>query len=420
MKAHINLVFIGHVDHGKSTLIGRMLFDAGMISEKDLLKLKEYAKAIGKETFEFAFIMDKSREERERGLTIDIAYKELSTPKNDITIIDAPGHRDFVKNMITGASQADATVLVVAADDGVMPQTREHAFLAKTLGIRQIIVAINKMDLANYNQSRYDMIKADVEKLLLSIGYKLEEITFTPISAFHGDNVVKRSSKMGWYDGLTVFEALDQLKPPLTKPVDKPLRIPIQNIFSIKGVGAVPIGRVETGILKVEQEVIFEPAHVKAEVKSIEMHHKKLDKAEPGDNIGFNVRGISSTDVQRGDVCGPIDNPPLVAKEFVGRIIILEHPTSISLGYTPVLHCHTATVPCVFTELIQKLDPRTGAVIEEKPKMLKKGDAAVVRLVPTKPLVIEKVSDFPPLGRFALRHGGQTVAVGMCIEVVSR
>ncbi|AIY90496.1 translation elongation factor EF-1 subunit alpha [Geoglobus acetivorans] len=416
---HINVVIIGHVDHGKSTMVGRLLYEAGEIPEHIIEKYRKEAQEKGKATFEFAWVMDKLKEERERGITIDVAHRKFKTNKYEITIIDAPGHRDFIKNMITGASQADAAVLVVDVVDCVQAQTKEHVFLSRTLGINQIIVLINKMDRVDYKQEEYDKCKEAVSKILKMVGFKVDEIPFIPTSAYNGDNILKKSERTTWYNGPTVFEALDALKPP-EKLVDKPLRIPIQDVYSISGVGTVPVGRVESGILKVGDKVIFNPAGVTGEVKSIEMHHESIPQAEPGDNIGFNVRGVSKNDVRRGDVAGHPDNPPTVVRDFTAQIVVLQHPTAITVGYTPVVHAHTAQVACQFVELQKKLDPRTGQAKEENPQFLKTGDAAIVKLQPTRPMVIEKVKDIPPLGRFAVRDMGMTVAAGMVLDVTPR
>ncbi|MFQ5838292.1 MAG: translation elongation factor EF-1 subunit alpha [Thermoplasmata archaeon] len=420
-KPHLNMVFIGHVDHGKSTLIGRLLLDTGHIESHIIDKFKKEAQEKGKPTFEFAWVMDHLKEERERGLTIDVAHRRFETDKFYFTIIDAPGHRDFVKNMITGTSQADAAVLVVAAPEGVQAQTREHVFLARTLGVNQLIVVINKMDATKpvYDQGRYKAVKADTEKLLKSVGYKPADIQIIPISAYVGDNVVTRSDKMAWYKGPILLETADSLQTP-EKPVDKPLRIPVQDVYSITGIGTVPVGRVETGLLKSDVKVSFQPSDKVGEVKSIEMHHEAIPQAEPGDNVGFNVRGIARDEIRRGDVCGPADSPPTVARSFKARIIVLNHPSVITVGYTPVFHAHTAQVACRFEELTQKLDPRTGAVKEENPQFLKTGDAAIVKVVPTRPMSIETFADFPQLGRFAIRDMGQTVAAGQIIEIEKR
>ena len=420
-KPHVNIVFIGHVDHGKSTTIGRLLFDTANIPENIIKKFEEMGEK-GK-SFKFAWVMDRLKEERERGITIDVAHTKFETPHRYITIIDAPGHRDFVKNMITGASQADAAVLVVAVTDGVMPQTKEHAFLARTLGIGHIIVAINKMDMVNYDQKKFEQVANQVKKLLQMLGYK--NFPIIPISAWEGDNVVKKSDKTPWYKGPTLIEALDQIPEP-PKPTDKPLRIPIQDVYSIKGVGTVPVGRVETGVLKVGDVVIFEPAStifhkpIQGEVKSIEMHHEPMQQALPGDNIGFNVRGVGKNDIKRGDVAGHTNTPPTVVRPkdtFKAQIIVLNHPTAITVGYTPVLHAHTTQVAVRFEQLLAKLDPRTGNIVEENPQFIKTGDSAIVILRPTKAMVIEPVKEIPQMGRFAIRDMGQTVAAGMVISI---
>jgi len=420
-KPHLNLVFIGHVDHGKSTTVGRLLFEKGDIGDHIIKQYKEEADKIGKATFEFAWVMDRLKEERQRGLTIDIAHNKMETDKYYFTVIDAPGHRDFVKNMITGASQADAAVLVVDVaqrDDkgGLMPQTKEHVFLARTLGITQIIVGINKMDSVNYQEKKYGETQASLQKLFQMVGYKPEQITYVAMSGLKGDNIIKKSDKMKWFDGPTLIEAIDSLKVP-DKPTKLPLRLPIQDVYSITGIGTVPVGRVETGVMKIGDTVTFEPAGVSGEVKTIEMHHEVIPKAEPGDNVGFNVRGVGKKDIRRGDVCGHESKPPTVAKSFSAQVVILQHPSAVTVGYTPVFHSHTAQVACKVTELISKLDPKTGNVLEKNPKFLKTGDAGVIRVEPTRPMVIEKVKEIPQMGRFAIRDMGTTIAAGMVVDI---
>ncbi len=405
-KEHINLAFIGHVDHGKSTLVGHLLLKAGAIAEQQLDEGED----------KFRFVMDKLGEERERGVTIDLAHQKFSTKKYDYTVVDCPGHRDFVKNMITGASQADAAVLVVAANDGVMPQTKEHMFLSMTLGIKQLIIAVNKMDMENYSEDRFNEVKEEVGVLLKSIGRNPADVPFIPMSAFEGDNIKEKSDNMPWYKGDTLMDELDKLTPP-EKPVDLPLRIPIQDVYSITGVGTVPVGRVETGIMKKGENVIFEPAGASGEVKSIEMHHEVFDEAEPGDNIGFNVRGVGKNDIRRGDVAGHTSDAPTVAKEFTAQVVVLQHPGVITVGYTPVFHCHTSQTACTFLDLTSKIDPATGQPLPDKPDFIKTGDAAIVQIKPTKPMVMEEAKNIPPMGRFAIRDMGQTVAAGLCLKV---
>lgn len=405
-KEHINLAFIGHVDHGKSTLVGHVLLQAGAVAEQQLDEGEN----------KFRFLMDKLGEERERGVTIDLAHAKFETPKYEYTIVDCPGHRDFVKNMITGASQADAAVLVVDVVDGVQPQTKEHIYLSMTLGIRQLIIAINKMDLVDYAEDKFNAVKDEVSALISGIGFKPSEVPFIPISAYEGDNISEPSSNTPWYKGKALIPSFDDFKAP-EKPTTLPLRVPIQDVYSITGVGTVPVGRVETGIMKKGEDVIFEPAGASGEVKSIEMHHEMFDQAEPGDNVGFNVRGVGKNDIRRGDVAGHIKDAPTVAKEFDAQIVVLQHPGVITVGYTPVFHCHTSQVACTFLELTKKLDPKTGQVAEENPDFLKTGDAAIVKVKPTKPMVIENIKTIPHMGRFAIRDMGQTVAAGMCINI---
>jgi elongation factor 1-alpha len=415
-KEHMNLVIIGHVDHGKSTLTGRILLEAGAIDPHLVEKYKKEAEEKGKGTFYFAWIMDGLKEERERGVTIDVAHKKFYTDKYYFTVIDAPGHRDFVKNMITGTSQADAAIITCSAVEGPQAQTKEHVFLATTLGIRQIIVAVNKMDAVKYDKAAYDKTVEAMSKLFKIVGVKPETVPFIPVSAYCGDNVKTLSANTPWYKGKTLFQALDDLKVP-EKHTEKPLRLPVQDVYTITGVGTVPVGRVETGILKPNTTVIFEPSNVKGEVKSIEEHHESLPQAVPGDNVGFNVRGVAKNDIKRGDVAGPVDNPPSVAKSFIAQVVVLNHPSVITVGYTPVFHCHTAQVACKFEELMYTVDPHSGAHKADHPDYIKNGDIAFVKIVPTKPLVVEPVKEFPPLGRFAIRDMGQTVAAGVCISV---
>ena len=419
VKPHMNLAVIGHIDHGKSTLVGRLMFETGAVPAHMIEKYKAEAKEKGKESFAFAWVMDSLKEERERGITIDIAHRRFDTDKFYFTVVDCPGHRDFVKNMITGASQADAAILVVAAPDGVMAQTKEHVFLSRTLGINQLIIAVNKMDAAKYSQERYEQVKKDVGQLLGMVGFKASEIPFIPTSAFEGDNMSKKSANTPWYTGPTILESLNALKEP-EKPDKLPLRIPVQDAYTISGIGTVPVGRVETGVMKKGDNVIFNPSGATGEVKSIEMHHEEALQAVPGDNIGWNVRGVGKNDVRRGDVCGPTSNPPSIADEFTAQIVVLQHPSAITVGYTPVFHCHTAQTACTLLAINKKLDPKSGQVKEENPTFIKAGDAAIVTIKPTRPMVIEPVKEIPQLGRFAIRDMGMTIAAGMCISVTQK
>jgi|TARA_B100002003_G_C14088467_1_gene523570 elongation factor 1-alpha len=424
-KTHMNLIFIGHVDHGKSTTVGRLLFDAGAIDEQTMRKLKDKAQELGKGGFEFAFVMDNLKEERERGVTIDLAHKKFDTAKYDFTVIDAPGHKDFVKNMITGAAQADAGVLVISGNpsDGIQAQTKEHVFLSRTLGVNQLIIAVNKMDMCDYSEERFNKLKGEVEALLKTVGYDPAKIPFVPIASLHGENVAKKSDKMAWYKGNCLLDQLAELQPP-EKPTELPLRLPLQDVYNITGIGLVPVGRVETGVMKVGQKVSIVPGRegkgVVAEVKTIEMHHEQFQTAEPGDNIGFNLRGPGKKDITRGDVLGPADAPPTIATEFKAQIVVLNHPTVMTAGYTPVFHVHTAQVACTIEAIEKKLNPATGEVMAENPDFIKNGDAAIVRVKPVQPLCIETQKEIPQLARFAIRDSGTTVAAGMVTELTKK
>ena len=426
-KEHLNMIVTCHIDNGKSTTMGHFLMDLGVVDERTIAQHAKESEETGKgDTFKYAWVMDNIKDERARGITIDLAFKKFETPKYFFTLIDAPGHRDFVKNMITGASEADCAILVLSAKEGetdtaVAPggQAREHAFLLKTLGVSQIILAINKMDDSKFSEDAYKAAKEKGEKLVKSVGYKIENVPAIPISGWTGDNLVKKSENMPWYSGKTLLESFDDFKVP-EKPTGKPLRLPIQDVYSITGVGTVPVGRVETGTMKPNDKIIVMPSGAVGEIKSIETHHQEMPSATAGDNIGFNLRGIEKKDIKRGDVLGTPDNPPCVAKEFKAQIIVINHPTAIAPGYTPVMHCHTAQVAATISAFESKINPATGAAEEENPKFLKVGDSAIVRIRPVRPTCIETFQEFPEMGRFALRDMGSTIAAGIVKEITEK
>ncbi|MEM0465675.1 MAG: translation elongation factor EF-1 subunit alpha [Candidatus Pacearchaeota archaeon] len=422
-KPTMNVVFVGHVDHGKSTCIGRLMYDAGILPEQELKKLQDEAKKIGKVGFEFAFVMDRIKEERERGVTIDLAYQKIVTPKRQITIIDAPGHKDFVKNMITGASQADAAFLTISAKDGVQPQTKEHLWLLRTMGVQQIAISINKMDTVDYKEEAFKKVKEEVSNLLKIVGIDPTKTVFLAVSGLKGDNIYNKSTNMPWYKGPTIFEQLDLFEEP-KKPTHLPVRMPIQDVYEITGIGTVPVGKIETGILKVGQKVKILPARsgrgIDGEVKTIEMHHEQYKEAPCGFNVGVNIRGVGKKDVARGDVICDAANPATIAEEFTAQIAVINHPTVIAKGYTPVFHVHTAQVPCRFEEIMYKIDPTSGQKIEGKVDFLKNGDVAVVRIKPIGNLVLETSKVNPHMARFAVRDAGATVAAGVCLDLVAK
>jgi len=421
-KTHVSLVVIGHVDSGKSTSTGHLIYKCGGIEKRTIEKFEKEAREMGKESFKYAWVLDKLKAERERGITIDIALWKFESEKGVFTIIDAPGHRDFIKNMITGTSQADVAILMIASPPGEFEsgwskegQTREHALLAFTMGVKQMIVCCNKMDAkgADFGEARFNEIKAEVAGYLKQVGYKIETVPFIPISGWTGDNLFEKSDKMPWYKGQFLLEALDAIKPP-KRPLLKPLRLPLQDVYKISGIGTVPVGRVETGIIKPNQSIVFGPLGVSTDVKSVEMHHEQVAEAIPGDNVGFNVKGLSVSDIKRGYVASDAKNVPAMDTEyFKAQVIVMHHPGQIMNGYAPVLDCHTCHIACKFAEIENKMDKRTGKITEEFPKSIKSGDAGIVKMVPSKPMVIEAFSEFPPLGRFAVRDMKQTVAVGV-------
>ena len=442
-KLHINIVVIGHVDSGKSTSTGHLIYKCGGIDKRTIDKFEKEAAEMGKGSFKYAWVLDKLKAERERGITIDIALWKFETVKYYVTVIDAPGHRDFIKNMITGTSQADCAVLIVAAGTGEFEagiskngQTREHALLAFTLGVKQLIVAVNKMDSTEppFSENRFKEIQNEVSTYIKKVGYNPKSVVFVPISGFHGDNMLEQSERMSWWkgwsvervnaekkpdnaSGKTLFDALDAIQPP-TRPTGKPLRLPLQDVYKIGGIGTVPVGRVETGILKPGMIVAFAPANITTEVKSVEMHHESLTEALPGDNVGFNIKNVSVKEIRRGNVAG--DNKtdaPKAAADFNAQVIIMNHPGEIHAGYAPVLDCHTAHIACKFHELLEKIDRRSGKKLEENPKLLKSGDAGIIKLIPSKPMCVESFAEYPPLGRFAVRDMKQTVAVGIIKSV---
>lgn len=422
-KPNMNIVFVGHVDAGKSTIVGRMMFDGGAVPEQEMKKLKEEAEKHGKAGFEFAYVMDSIKEERERGVTIDLAYKKLQTDKYEITIIDAPGHSDFVKNMITGASQADSAFLVISATGGVQPQTTEHLWLLRTMGVKNIAVAINKMDAVEYSEEKFNQVKEDVSKLLKGVGVNPESTAFIACSGLKGDNVANKSENMGWYKGPTIKEQVDQFPAP-ESPIDLPMRMPVQDVYDITGIGCVPVGKIETGVMKQGQKVKVLPGRtgtgIDGEVKTIEAHHETHPEAPAGMNVGVNIRGVGKKDIARGDVICAAEKPLSIVEEFIATITVINHPSVMAKGYTPVFHVHTAQVPCQIIELIEQINPATGEVIKESPDFLKNGESAKVRIKPAGNLAIETQKENPHMSRFAIRDAGVTVAAGMCTEITKK
>jgi elongation factor 1-alpha len=400
----INVVTVGHKDHGKSTLIGRLLYESKTLKKEELIELKQTTKELGKKNIEFAFLIDRFKEEREGGLTIDIMHIPFKTKKYDYTIIDCPGHEEFIKNMITGASKADAAILVVSAkpEEGVMEQTKEHVFLIKTLGINQMVVAISKMDTVNYSKKRFDELSEKVKKFLKSIGYNIQRIPFVPISALKGSNIFTKSNEMRWYTGLSFVQTLDETFRPVESSINKPLRISVQDIYTIDGRKFI-IGKVESGILRVGDEVVFQPSNTIGRIKNIQKYNEKKKEASPGESIGFEIEKLRGRDVKRGDVCGHLTNSPTVARKFSAHVILL-YPLQIKVGDIFLIHRGSAEVNCK----VEKIDNLNGKFASRVKK---------VKFSPLQKIVVERYNDNQQLGRFVIRDKGTIIGAGIVLDV---
>jgi small GTP-binding protein len=397
---NVNVVIIGHVDHGKSTLIGRLLYDSESITEGRVEEIQKLAEEY-KKRFEFAYFLDSFEDELKEERTIDTTGV-MFKGRNYYAVTDVPGHKEFIKNMLTGASHADVAVLVVSAEEGVQEQTRRHAFLIHMLGIKEMLVIINKMDAVGYKKRRFATIKEEVRKLLTSFGYS--DIKFIPASAMEGDNIYKSSGKMKWYGGPTLIEALDRVE--ISKEV-KPLRFVVQDTYEV-GSERVVVGRVESGTLRRGDEVIFQPSGVRAEIKKIKVFQAELAQAEQGDSIGI----LIDKEVNRGDVCGLLGTPPVPTQEFLGEAVLLEK--NLRRGDRLKLRCGTRRVNCEIKEIREKINSETGEVMERQPAEITENEAATI-LFATQPLVVEKFSDIPELGRFILVKD-RNIGAGVVLE----
>lgn len=428
-KPQLSVVVLGHVDAGKSTMTGHLLYKTGGIDQKTMRKCELMAEDAEKSMCKYAWVLDTLKTERMSNCSINISLAKFETPTYTFTIIDAPGHRDYVKNMIMGTAQADAALLVVTAgeeefEDAFAPtgQLREHALLAFALGIKQMIVAVNKMDcdVVAYSEARFNSVKSHVKSYLKKVGFNTTVIPFVPISGWTGGNLTDKSDAMPWYDGPCLLDTLDTLSVP-RRAADKPLRLAIQNVVDLRhrNVGIVVLGRVETGVLTPGSDVIFGPMNITAEVGSIERHGQMLTEARPGDQIGFTLKGVTLNEIYRGCVVSDArPDPAKRAIEFTAQVVILNAPRSISAGYTPVLHCHTARVACCFSKITEKIDRQTGKVVELNPESVKTGDACTVVFKPTKAMVVETFQQYPQLGRFVIRDMNRVVAAGVIKSVV--
>jgi len=459
-KTHMSVVICGHVDSGKSTTTGRLLFELGGIPEREMQKLKEEAEKIGKGSFAFAFYMDTQKDERERGVTIKCTTKEFFTDNYHYSVIDAPGHRDFIKNMISGAAQADVGVLMVPADGNfvvaiqkgdhkageVQGQTRQHARLINLLGVKQLVCCVNKMDAepaAGYKKDRYDEISSEMKLMLVKVGWPKQfvekRVPIIPISGWMGDNLLEKSANMGWWDGqnvkiskekgckvTTLKDALDNFVQPAKRDPEKPMRLPLSGVYKIKGVGDVLTGRVEQGSVKPGEEVVFLPTHTAAnactgKVFTVEMHHKRIESGLSGDNIGMNVKALNKDNMPRvGDVMiYKKDDSISQSNNFTAQVQVLDIPGEIKCGYSPIGHVRCGRAACRLVKLNWKMGKETGGEKAEAPTSLKTNDAAEGVFVPQQPMVVDTFENCDGLSRVAFMDGNSAVMLGKVVAVNS-
>eukprot|EP00003_Mantamonas_plastica_P011740 TRINITY_DN2156_c0_g1_i8.p1 TRINITY_DN2156_c0_g1~~TRINITY_DN2156_c0_g1_i8.p1 ORF type:complete len:558 (+),score=185.96 TRINITY_DN2156_c0_g1_i8:128-1801(+) len=421
-KARVNMVVVGHVDAGKSTMMGHLLYQIGSVAKQDLRKFEKESKQIGKGSFHFAWVMDNEDEERERGVTIDVGVRSFETDSKEITLLDAPGHRDFIPNMINGASQADVAILVVNAAEGEFEsgfhdggQTKEHAMLVRSLGVSDLVVAVNKMDIVDWSQERYLSIVAEVSEFLKSSGFK-DEVDFVPVSGFTGENLVANTADAlkEWYDGPTLLERIDKFSPPL-RPLDIPLRMPISDLYKGSGNTVVVIGRVESGIIAPGDRVLVAPRTEIATVKSVIGTTDALSFGLAGANVEVVLQDIEYNVLTAGNVLCDPQYPCPVGRKLRAQILTMGTP--VRLGHSCLVHLHSVKIPAVVTKLIKTIDKRSGETLQENPRFLGSNQAAIVEVLLEKPVCMEQYKRFKQMGRFMLRDGNQTIAAGVIIKI---
>uniref|UniRef100_A0A2I3LLN5 HBS1 like translational GTPase n=1 Tax=Papio anubis TaxID=9555 RepID=A0A2I3LLN5_PAPAN len=425
-KQLLNLVVIGHVDAGKSTLMGHMLYLLGNINKRTMHKYEQESKKAGKASFAYAWVLDETGEERERGVTMDVGMTKFETTTKVITLMDAPGHKDFIPNMITGAAQADVAVLVVDASRGEFEagfetggQTREHGLLVRSLGVTQLAVAVNKMDQVNWQQERFQEITGKLGHFLKQAGFKESDVAFIPTSGLSGENLITRcqsSELTKWYKGLCLLEQIDSFKPP-QRSVDKPFRLCVSDVFKDQGSGFCITGKIEAGYIQTGDRLQAMPPNETCTVKGITLHDEPVDWAAAGDHVSLTLVGMDIIKINVGCVfCGPKE-PIKACTRFRARILIFNIEIPITKGFPVLLHYQTVSEPAVIKRLISVLNKSTGEVTKKKPKFLTKGQNALVELQTQRPIALELYKDFKELGRFMLRYGGSTIAAGVVTEI---
>ncbi|XP_039914240.1 HBS1-like protein isoform X3 [Hirundo rustica] len=425
-KQLLNLVVIGHVDAGKSTLMGHLLYLLGNVNKRTMHKYEQESKKAGKASFAYAWVLDETGEERERGVTMDVGMTKFETPTKVITLMDAPGHKDFIPNMITGAAQADVAILVVDASRGEFEagfetggQTREHGLLVRSLGVTQLAVAVNKMDQVNWQQERFQEITSKLGQFLKQAGFKESDVAYIPTSGLGGENLVTRgqsSDLTQWYKGNCLLEQIDSFKPP-QRSVDKPFRLCVADVFKDQGSGFCVTGKIEAGFIQVGERLLAMPPNETCTAKGITLHDEPVDWAAAGDHVSLTLTGMDIIKINVGCVfCDPKE-PIKVCTRFRARVLIFNIEVPITKGFPVLLHYQTVSEPATITRLLSVLHKSTGEVTKKKPKFLAKGQNALIELQTQRPVALELYKDFKELGRFMLRYSGSTIAAGVVTEI---
>ncbi|XP_043366945.1 HBS1-like protein isoform X5 [Dermochelys coriacea] len=425
-KQLLNLVVIGHVDAGKSTLMGHLLYLLGNVNKRTMHKYEHESKKAGKASFAYAWVLDETGEERERGVTMDVGMTKFETKTKVITLMDAPGHKDFIPNMITGAAQADVAILVVDASRGEFEagfetggQTREHGLLVRSLGVTQLAVAVNKMDQVSWQQERFQEITSKLGQFLKQAGFKDSDVAYIPTSGLGGENLVtscQSSELTEWYKGKCLLEQIDSFKPP-QRSVDKPFRLCVSDVFKDQGSGFCVTGKIEAGYIQLGDRLLAMPPNETCTAKGITLHDEPVDWAAAGDHVGLTLTGMDIIKINVGCIFCGLKEPIKACTRFRARVLIFNIDVPITKGFPVLLHYQTVSEPATIRRLLSILHKSTGEVTKKKPKVLTKGQNALIELQTQRPVALELYKDFKELGRFMLRYSGSTIAAGVVTEI---
>ncbi|XP_056630715.1 protein HBS1 [Diorhabda sublineata] len=426
-KEQLYMVVIGHVDAGKSTLMGRLLCELGQVNQKVMHKYEQESRKLGKQSFMYAWVLDETGEERNRGITMDVGRFQFETKTKAVTLLDAPGHKDFIPNMISGAGQADVAVLVVDATRGEFEsgfdhggQTREHALLVRSLGVSQLAVAINKLDTVSWSKDRFDEIVKKLKAFLKQAGFKESDVTFVPCSGLTGQNLVNEPTEeelLQWYSGPCLLDVIDKFRAP-DRPISKPFRLSINDIFKGTGTSFCVSGRIETGTLSIGDKVLICPNREVALVKSLSIEEVSKTVVFAGDQVTVTLSGIEMQNVSVGNIlCDPL-NPVQVASKFQARIVVFNVTVPITKGFSVVLHHQSLVEPVVVSKLISQLNKNTGELLKKHPRFLGNNTSALIEIQVSRPIALELYSECKELGRIMLRVGGVTIAAGLITQII--